>query len=123
MGYFLIFFKRFPPRNRRNPRDFPLLRANPCAHRFRDRTMGDFRYCIAVILAEEGGLANHRRDLVGLTQYGISQRIRRDLSIGALTKERAPPRFTDQEASRFNSRSWITISHHSNYPESHTELL
>lgn len=28
--------------------------------------MGDFTRCIAVILAEEGGLANHRRDPGGL---------------------------------------------------------
>jgi len=31
--------------------------------------MGDFQYCIAVILAEEGGLSQHRRDPGGLTKY------------------------------------------------------
>ena len=51
--------------------------------------MGDFPRCIAVILAEEGGLANHRRDPGGLTKYGISQRSYPDLNIAALTKETA----------------------------------
>ena len=36
--------------------------------------MGDFQRCIELILAEEGGLANHRRDPGGLTKYGIFQR-------------------------------------------------
>ena len=36
--------------------------------------MGDFPRCVNVILAEEGGLSNHRRDPSDLTKYGISQR-------------------------------------------------
>jgi lysozyme family protein len=51
--------------------------------------MGDFPRCIDFILAEEGGLANHRRDPGGLTKYGISQRSYPDLNITALTKESA----------------------------------
>ncbi|MFZ1641449.1 MAG: glycosyl hydrolase 108 family protein [Candidatus Contendobacter sp.] len=47
--------------------------------------MGDFQSCIKIILAEEGGLANHSRDHGGLTQYGISQRSYPDLDIAALT--------------------------------------
>lgn len=51
--------------------------------------MGDFQSCIAVILAEEGGLSQHRRDPGGLTKYGISQRSYPELNIAALTKETA----------------------------------
>ncbi len=51
--------------------------------------MGDFQRCIELILAEEGGLANHRRDPGGLTDNGTSQRSYPDLNIVALTKETA----------------------------------
>ncbi len=47
--------------------------------------MGDFQSCIKIILAEEGGLSNHRRDPGGLTQYGISQRSYPGINIAALT--------------------------------------
>ena len=51
--------------------------------------MGDFQRCIELVLAEEGGLANHRRDPGGLTKFGISQRSYPDLNIAALTRETA----------------------------------
>ena len=51
--------------------------------------MGDFQRCIELILAEEGGLANHRRDPGGLTQYGISQRSYPDINIATLTRDAA----------------------------------
>lgn len=48
-----------------------------------------FDRCIGVILAEEGGMANLRRDPGGLTKYGISQRAYPHLDIAALTLEDA----------------------------------
>ena len=51
--------------------------------------MGDFHRCIDIILAEEGGHANHRRDPGGLTKYGISQRSYPNLDIARLTEEQA----------------------------------
>ena len=36
--------------------------------------MDTFPECLQLILAEEGGLNNHRQDPGGLTRYGISQR-------------------------------------------------
>ena len=51
--------------------------------------MGDFQRCIDLILAEEGGLSNHRRDPGGLTQYGISQHAYPHLDIARLTREQA----------------------------------
>ncbi len=51
--------------------------------------MGDFHRCISVILGEEGGIANHRKDPGGLTNYGISQRSYPTLNIAALTLDDA----------------------------------
>lgn len=51
--------------------------------------MGDFTQCMTVILAEEGGLAHHRRDPGGLTKFGISQRAYPNLDIASLTREQA----------------------------------
>lgn len=51
--------------------------------------MGDFTRCIDVILAEEGGLSNHRRDPGGLTKFGISSRAYPNLDIAHLTREQA----------------------------------
>ncbi len=51
--------------------------------------MGDFNRCISLILAEEGGLSNHRQDPGGLTKYGISQRSYPTLNIAALTLSEA----------------------------------
>ena len=51
--------------------------------------MGDFRRCVEIILAEEGGLANHRKDPGGLTNFGISQRSYPNLDIAHLTREQA----------------------------------
>ena len=51
--------------------------------------MGDFHRCISLILGEEGGIANHRKDPGGLTNYGISQRSDPTLNIAALTLDDA----------------------------------
>ena len=51
--------------------------------------MGDFHRCISLILGEEGGIANHRKDPGGLTKYGISQRSDPTLNIAALTLDDA----------------------------------
>ena len=51
--------------------------------------MGDFNRCISLILAEEGGLSNHRQDPGGLTKYGIGQRSYPTLNIAALTLSEA----------------------------------
>lgn len=51
--------------------------------------MGDFTRCIEFILAEEGGLSNHRRDPGGLTKYGISSRAYPNLDIPSLTRDHA----------------------------------
>ncbi len=51
--------------------------------------MGDFHRCISLILGEEGGIANHRKDPGGLTNYGISQRSYPTLNIAALTLDDA----------------------------------
>ncbi len=51
--------------------------------------MGNFHRCIELILAEEGGLANHHADPGGLTQYGISQRSYPTLDIAGLTLDDA----------------------------------
>jgi len=51
--------------------------------------MGDFNRCISLILGEEGGIANHRKDPGGLTKYGISQRSYPTLNIAALTLDDA----------------------------------
>ena len=46
--------------------------------------MGDFQHCIDRILAEEGGIANLRKDPGGLTKFGISQRAYPTLDIAHL---------------------------------------
>ena len=51
--------------------------------------MGDFHRCISLILGEEGGIENHRKDPGGLTKYGISQRSYPTLNIAALTLDDA----------------------------------
>ncbi len=51
--------------------------------------MGDFNRCISLILGEEGGIENHRKDPGGLTNYGISQRSYPRLDIAALTLDDA----------------------------------
>ena len=51
--------------------------------------MGDFHRCISLILGEEGGIENHRKDPGGLTNYGISQRSDPTLNIAALTLDDA----------------------------------
>ena len=51
--------------------------------------MGDFHRCISLILGEEGGIANHRKDPGGLTKFGISQRSYPTLDIAALTLDDA----------------------------------
>ena len=51
--------------------------------------MGDFHRCISLILGEEGGIANHRKDPGGLTKYGISQRSDPTLNIATLTLDDA----------------------------------
>ena len=51
--------------------------------------MGDFQRCIPVILAEEGGLSNHRRDPGGVTKFGISRRAYPNLDIARLTRDQA----------------------------------
>ncbi len=51
--------------------------------------MGDFHRCISLILGEEGGIENHRKDPGGLTNYGISQRSYPTLNIAALTLDDA----------------------------------
>ena len=51
--------------------------------------MGDFHRCIELILDEEGGLANHRKDPGGLTKYGISQRAYPNVNIELLTVDQA----------------------------------
>ncbi|KAB2921643.1 MAG: hypothetical protein F9K25_20090 [Candidatus Contendobacter sp.] len=51
--------------------------------------MGDFNRRIKIILKEEGGLSNHRRDPGGLTKFGISQRSYPNLDIASLTREQA----------------------------------
>ena len=51
--------------------------------------MGDFHGCIELILDEEGGLANHRKDPGGLTKYGISQRAYPNVNIELLTLPQA----------------------------------
>lgn len=51
--------------------------------------MNRFERCIRFILAEEGGLANVRRDPGGLTKYGISQRAYPRVDIASLTIQQA----------------------------------
>ncbi len=51
--------------------------------------MGDFNRCISLILGEEGGIENHRKDPGGLTKYGISQRSYPRADIAALTLDDA----------------------------------
>ena len=51
--------------------------------------MGDFHRCIELILDEEGGLANHRKNPGGLTKYGISQRAYPNVDIERLTLQQA----------------------------------
>ncbi len=51
--------------------------------------MGEFIRCIDYILAEEGGLSNHRQDPGGLTRYGISQRSYPHVDIANLTIQQA----------------------------------
>ena len=51
--------------------------------------MGDFHRCISLILGEEGGIENHRKDPGGLTKFGISQRSYPTLNIAALTLDDA----------------------------------
>ena len=51
--------------------------------------MDTFPECLKIILAEEGGLSNHRQDPGGLTKFGISQRAYPHLDIANLTIEQA----------------------------------
>ena len=51
--------------------------------------MDKLERCLDAVLADEGGLANHRQDPGGLTKYGISQRAYPTLNIAALTVEQA----------------------------------
>lgn len=51
--------------------------------------MNRFERCINLILIEEGGMANLRRDPGGLTKYGISQRAYPNLDIASLTSRQA----------------------------------
>ena len=51
--------------------------------------MGDFHRCIELILDEEGGWSNHRKDPSGLTKYGISQRAYPTVNIELLTLPQA----------------------------------
>ncbi len=48
-----------------------------------------FQICVDVVLTEEGGTANHRRDPGGLTRFGISQRSYPSLDIASLTRDQA----------------------------------
>ena len=75
--------------NRHNRHDFPAYPRNPVSHPFGDKFMGDFHRCISLILGEEGGIENHRKDPGGLTNYGISQRSYPTLNIAALTLDDA----------------------------------
>jgi hypothetical protein len=85
--------------------------------------MSDFQRCIDLILAEEGGLANHRRDPGGLTNYGISQRAYPDLNLAALTRETAIAICQPGDGHVDSiARSRTTIRYHSNYGEPHTEI-
>ena len=51
--------------------------------------MDTFPECLQLILAEEGGISNHRQDPGGLTQFGISQRAYPDVDMKALTLQKA----------------------------------
>lgn len=51
--------------------------------------MDTFPECLQIILAEEGGLSNHRKDPGGLTKYGISQRAYPNVDIARLTLAQA----------------------------------
>ena len=51
--------------------------------------MDTFPECLKVILAEEGGISNHRQDPGGLTKYGISQRAYPNVDIERLTLAQA----------------------------------
>ena len=51
--------------------------------------MDTFPECLQLILAEEGGLNNHRQDPGGLTKFGISQRAYPYVDIAHLTLQQA----------------------------------
>lgn len=51
--------------------------------------MDTFSECLQLILAEEGGLSNHRQDPGGLTRFGISQRSYPNVDIANLTIQQA----------------------------------